>query len=200
MRAVNLGAVDVLLCNLDGMLVAYENRCPHLANPLSEGVLSDDGVLTCAAHEWEFDARTGSRNEPGQRLPAPLPGATRRDEDLCGRRGGRMSTSGDPGLGVGPVLHATPFARAVVSVIEEENTHVLVHDEGAYLRVLVPLVCRLSRAGLEAATGGVVRFPGELEVVLSSFTGVMQLTEDGAVWRLAREPSAETAAPLAGGR
>ena len=24
MRAVNLGAVDVLLCNLDGMLVAYE--------------------------------------------------------------------------------------------------------------------------------------------------------------------------------
>ena len=39
MRAVNLGAVDVLLCNLDGTLVAYENRCPHLANPLSEGVL-----------------------------------------------------------------------------------------------------------------------------------------------------------------
>ena len=111
-----------------------------------------------------------------------------------------MSTSGDPGLGVGPVLHATPFARAVVSVIEEENTHVLVRDEGAYLRVLVPRVCRLSRAGLEAATGMVIRFPGELEVVLSSFTGVMQLTEDGAVWRLARAPSAETAAPLAGGR
>ena len=111
-----------------------------------------------------------------------------------------MSTSGDADLGVGPVLHATPFARAVVSVIEEENTHVLVHDEGAYLRVLVPLVCRLSRAGLEAATGFDIRFPGDLEVVLSSFTGVMQLTEDDAVWRLAREPSAETAAPLAGAR
>ena len=55
-----------------------------------------------------------------------------------------MSTSGDAGLGVGPVLHATPFARSVVSVIEEENTHVLVQDEGAYLRVLVPRVsgCR----------------------------------------------------------
>lgn len=111
-----------------------------------------------------------------------------------------MSTPGDPGPGVGPVLHATPFARAVVSVIEEENTDVLVHDEGAYLRVLVPLVCRLSRAGLEAATGMVVRFPGELEVVLSSFTGIMQLTEDEAVWRLAREQPAETAAPLAGDR
>jgi toluene monooxygenase system protein D len=111
-----------------------------------------------------------------------------------------VSAPGDLGLGVGPVLHATPFARAVVSVIEEENTQVLVRDEGAYLRVLVPRVCRLSRAGLEAATGGVVRFPGELEVVLSSFTGVMQLTEDGAVWRLARQPSAQTAPPLAGGR
>jgi toluene monooxygenase system protein D len=111
-----------------------------------------------------------------------------------------MSISGDPGPGVGPVLHATPFARLVVSVIEEENTHVLVHDEGAYLRVLVPLVCRLSRAGLEAAAGAVIRFPGDLEVVLSSFTGVMRLTEDEAVWRLAREPSAQTAAPLAGDR
>ncbi len=111
-----------------------------------------------------------------------------------------MSTFGDPSLGVGPVLHATPFARAVVSVIEEENTNVLVHDEGAYLRVLVPVVCRLSRVGLEAATGGAVRFPGDLEVVLSSFMGVMRLTEDDAVWRLPREPSAETAAPRAGDR
>ena len=74
--------------------------------------------------------------------------------------------------GVGPVLHATPFAWSVVAVIEEENTDVLVQDEGAYLRVLVPRVCRLSRAGLEAATGLAIRFPGDLEVVMSSFTGV----------------------------
>jgi toluene monooxygenase system protein D len=111
-----------------------------------------------------------------------------------------MSTSGDPGNGVGPVLHATPFARSVVSVIEEENTHVLIQDEGAYLRVLAPGVCRLSRAGLEAATGLAIRFPGDLEVVMSSFTGVMQLTEDGAVWRLAREPWTEPATSPAGDR
>ena len=69
-----------------------------------------------------------------------------------------MSTSGDVGYGVGPVLHATPFAWSVISVIEEENTDVRVQDEGAYLRVLVPRVCRLSRAGLEAATGSAIRF------------------------------------------
>ena len=88
--------------------------------------------------------------------------------------------------GVGPVLHATPFAQAVVSVIEAENENVLVQDEGAYVRVLSPRVCRLSRAGLEAATGSGIRFPGELELVLSSFTGVMELTEDGVLWRLGR--------------
>jgi toluene monooxygenase system protein D len=112
-----------------------------------------------------------------------------------------MNTSGDFGVeGVGPVLHATPFARSVVSVIEEENTHVLVQDEGAYLRVLSPRVCRLSRTGLEAATGSAIRFPGDLEVVMSSFAGVMQLTEDDAVWRLAGKPTADTAAPRTGDR
>jgi toluene monooxygenase system protein D len=90
---------------------------------------------------------------------------------------------------VGPVLHATPFARTVILAIRDENERVAVQDEGAYLRVLVPRICRLSRAGLEEAAGGTVRFPGELEVVMSSFTGVMQLTEDDAVWRLAGEPS-----------
>lgn len=89
--------------------------------------------------------------------------------------------------GVGPVLHATPFARAVVAVIEDENEHVFVRDEGAYLRVLAPRVCRLSRAGLAAATDPAIRFPGDLEVVMSSFTGVMRLTEDGAVWMLAEK-------------
>jgi toluene monooxygenase system ferredoxin subunit len=77
MRAVNLGGVDVLLCNLDGMLVAYEDRCPHLANPISEGLLND-GVLTCAAHEWEFDVRTGRGVNPAsaclRRYPVRLDG------------------------------------------------------------------------------------------------------------------------------
>ena len=88
---------------------------------------------------------------------------------------------------VGPVLHATPFAWAVVGAIDSENHDVAIVDEGAYVRVLVPRVCRLSRTGLEAATGYDVRFPGDLESVMSSFTGVMELSEDGAVWRLAGE-------------
>jgi toluene monooxygenase system ferredoxin subunit len=77
MTAVHLGAAAVLLCNLDGTLVAYEDRCPHLASPLSEGAL-DGGVLTCAAHEWQFDARTGRGVNPTsaclRRYPVRLDG------------------------------------------------------------------------------------------------------------------------------
>jgi toluene monooxygenase system protein D len=84
--------------------------------------------------------------------------------------------------GVGPVLQHTPFGEAVVEAIREENDHVVVHDEGAYLRVLVPGVCRLSRSGLQALTGLDVQFPGDLELVMSSFTGVILLTDDVAEW------------------
>jgi toluene monooxygenase system ferredoxin subunit len=65
MRAVSLGSLDVLLCNVEGEFVAYDDRCPHLAHPLSQGVLSEH-VLTCAAHEWVFDARTGHGVNPAR--------------------------------------------------------------------------------------------------------------------------------------
>lgn len=68
MCAVSLGAVDVVLCNIDGEVHAYQDRCPHLAKPLSEGHLREN-LLTCAAHEWVFDALTGNGVNPeGVRL------------------------------------------------------------------------------------------------------------------------------------
>jgi toluene monooxygenase system protein D len=100
--------------------------------------------------------------------------------------------------GVGPVLQATPFARTIVAAIEDENADVEVRDEGAYLRVLAPRVCRLSRATVEAATGAAVSFPGDLEMILSSFAGLMRLTEDGAVWWLASEPAPEPPQAVSG--
>jgi len=60
---VRVCTVDVVLCNVEGELVAYEDRCPHLATPLSNGSL-DPPVLTCVAHEWEFDVRTGHGVNP----------------------------------------------------------------------------------------------------------------------------------------
>jgi len=75
-----------------------------------------------------------------------------------------------------------------VAAIEAENNDVVVQDEGAYLRVEVPRVCRLSRSALTAAAGHEVRLPGDLEVIMSSFSGLVRMTESGAVWWLATEP------------
>jgi toluene monooxygenase system ferredoxin subunit len=63
MLAAAVDGVDLLLCNVEGRLSAFEDLCPHLANPLSKGDL-DGSVLTCAAHEWSFDAHTGHGVNP----------------------------------------------------------------------------------------------------------------------------------------
>jgi toluene monooxygenase system ferredoxin subunit len=61
--SVSTDDAEVLLCNVGGDIFAYEDRCPHLANPLSKGEL-DAEILTCAAHEWVFDVRTGRGINP----------------------------------------------------------------------------------------------------------------------------------------
>lgn len=188
-RGINLGGVDVVLCNVEGELVAYEDRCPHLANPLSQGVLNHS-VLTCAAHEWEFDARNGEGVNPQAARLKPFPVRLDGDRIFIAIPSEPMHAVNEPDRRVGPVLHTTPFAHLVAAVIEEENDDVVVRDEGAYLRVLAPGICRLPRAALEVAAGPAIRFPGDLEVVMSSFTGVLKLTDDGAVWTLVTEPAA----------
>jgi toluene monooxygenase system ferredoxin subunit len=59
----------VLLVNVEGEICAYEDRCRHKGVKLSEGRL-DGAVLTCAAHGWQYDARTGRGINPeGIELP-----------------------------------------------------------------------------------------------------------------------------------
>ena len=76
-RSVTLEGREVLLCNLEGTVFAYDDSCPHLGNPLSKGRLEEQ-VLTCAAHEWSFDVRTGGGINPAgvclRRYPVRLEG------------------------------------------------------------------------------------------------------------------------------
>ena len=53
----------VMLVNVDGIVCAYEDRCLHKGVRLSEGRL-EGSVLTCAAHGWQYDARTGAGINP----------------------------------------------------------------------------------------------------------------------------------------
>ena len=83
---------------------------------------------------------------------------------------------------VGPVLTSSTTTDAIVEAIQNENVGVVVEDRGAYRRILVAGRCEVSKSGIEAALGREVRFPGELEIVMSTFKGRIMLDEDRAVW------------------
>jgi toluene monooxygenase system ferredoxin subunit len=60
MRGIVMGALKVLLVNLGGDVIAYEDSCPHRGVALSCGELDPaSGALTCGMHFWRYDARTG---------------------------------------------------------------------------------------------------------------------------------------------
>ena len=86
------------------------------------------------------------------------------------------------GSRVGPVLQAGPQADAIVSALRASNTAVEVLDRGAYLRLLVPGVCRLTRAAVERETGKRFDLPSDLERIMPSFKGRFRVDESEAVW------------------
>lgn len=55
--------IGVLIVNSEGHLSAFEDRCPHVANPLSTGVF-DGTTIMCAAHQWTFTAKDGAGINP----------------------------------------------------------------------------------------------------------------------------------------
>src|SRR5215831_15818404 len=87
---------------------------------------------------------------------------------------------------VGPVLQSGTIANAIVAAVKDLNQDVTVVDRGAYLRVLVPQCCVVTRSAIEMHLGRSFRFPGELETVMSAFKGSLQLNQDEATWRFAQ--------------
>lgn len=87
---------------------------------------------------------------------------------------------------VGPVLQSGTVANAIIAAIKDLNQDVVVMDRGAYVRVLVPRCCIVTRSAIEKHLGRSFRFPGELETVMSAFKGSLQLNQDDAAWRFTR--------------
>jgi len=49
----------VALFNVDGVFHAIENACYHQGVELHDGFVKD-GMVTCPAHAWRFDLKTGA--------------------------------------------------------------------------------------------------------------------------------------------
>ena len=56
--AVEVAGRPLCVVRLDGAVHAFDDACPHRRWPLHEGRLVGN-VLTCRAHTWEWDVRTG---------------------------------------------------------------------------------------------------------------------------------------------
>ncbi|MGH2900492.1 MAG: MmoB/DmpM family protein [Solirubrobacteraceae bacterium] len=90
---------------------------------------------------------------------------------------------GDARDRVGPVLEADgDLVEAIVSAIRDNHPDAAVIDRGGYLRVLVPGRCVVQRAAVERALGRPFRLPGDLELVMPSFKGAIEITDDEVVW------------------
>ncbi|MFC9840798.1 isoprene monooxygenase ferredoxin [Rhodococcus sp. NPDC127530] len=63
MESFDVGDDEVLLVKVNGEVRAYDGICPHQSISLVEGEF-ENGVVTCRAHEWQFDALTGSGVNP----------------------------------------------------------------------------------------------------------------------------------------
>jgi nitrite reductase/ring-hydroxylating ferredoxin subunit len=71
---VTLDGRQVVLFHVDDRIHAFENRCPHEGNPLSEGEILGP-TLTCVFHNWRFDLETGAclfGDLPARRFAAEL--------------------------------------------------------------------------------------------------------------------------------
>ena len=58
MRRVSFGDLDVLLAHTPDGIAAVDDRCPHMAAPLSVGSL-DGCVVSCPLHDGKFDLGSG---------------------------------------------------------------------------------------------------------------------------------------------
>jgi nitrite reductase/ring-hydroxylating ferredoxin subunit len=73
---VDLDGKEILVLRTERGVYAFDARCPHEGNPLSEGEILGD-TLVCAFHGWRFDLETGScvlGEEPVHRYPVEVRG------------------------------------------------------------------------------------------------------------------------------
>jgi toluene monooxygenase system ferredoxin subunit len=68
--AFDVASRKIILINVEDKFHAYDAQCPHQDQSLCEGSL-EGTVLTCPAHQWQFDVTTGlGVNPTGCKLKA----------------------------------------------------------------------------------------------------------------------------------
>ena len=58
-RGFTVSGHEIVLCNVDDEIYAFQGMCSHEELPLDGGEI-EDGILTCEWHGAQFDACTGA--------------------------------------------------------------------------------------------------------------------------------------------
>ena len=61
------GSRPLCIANVDGVIRALDNECPHRGGPLAEGML-ENGKIVCPWHAWAFDPVTGASDSSQERV------------------------------------------------------------------------------------------------------------------------------------
>jgi len=62
-RAITVGDRELAFFNLGDRVLAVENRCPHKAGPLCDGIVTGVSVV-CPLHAWKVNLDTGEVERP----------------------------------------------------------------------------------------------------------------------------------------
>jgi nitrite reductase (NADH) small subunit len=66
-KEFSAGSRTLCIANVDGVIRALDNECPHRGGPLAEGVI-EEGKVVCPWHAWAFDAATGINSDSQGRV------------------------------------------------------------------------------------------------------------------------------------
>lgn len=80
-KRIRVGDVSIGLYRIDDHVYAMEDLCPHAGYPLSLGRL-EGCVISCAAHGWPFDVRTGFAPDNADGFPIPCFAVRLRGDDV----------------------------------------------------------------------------------------------------------------------
>jgi nitrite reductase/ring-hydroxylating ferredoxin subunit len=79
MLTVEVNGREVVIANLGGEFVCFQNECSHRGGLLGDGLLLEGGVVECPFHAGQFNVRTGEvvqapPTEPIATYPVQLDG------------------------------------------------------------------------------------------------------------------------------
>ena len=78
---VEIDGVGVGLYRVGDAIHAMEDVCPHAGLPLTDGTL-EGCVITCRAHGWPFDVRTGFDPDDADGFPIPCFAVELREDEV----------------------------------------------------------------------------------------------------------------------